>query len=96
MPSPRPATLFQIGVCDPAKNRHSPISDAILLFTRNVGPKAFQALSSSGIKIFTGEFKSGMEFIEKFRKGELRIVNSPTVPVNNNLERENMRKIGGE
>ena len=67
-----------------------------LLLTRNVGPKAFQALSSAGIKIFTGESKTGTEFIEKFNNGELRLADSPTVPVNNNIDRRYMQKIGGE
>ena len=67
-----------------------------LLLTRNVGPKAFQALSSACIKIYTGESKTGLEFIEKFKKSELRLVNSPSVPVNKNIENKNIRKIGGE
>ena len=53
---------------------------AKLLVTGNVGPNAFRALSASGIKIVTGQSGTGREQIEKFRRGELRFTNSPTVP----------------
>lgn len=50
-----------------------------VLITGNVGPKAFGALSSSGIKIITGAQGSVRVAIEKYKKGELNITSSPSV-----------------
>ena len=50
-----------------------------MLITGNVGPKAFGALSSSGIKVITGVMGSVRTAIEKYKKGELNITSSPTV-----------------
>lgn len=50
-----------------------------LLITGNVGPKAFQALSASGIDVVTGVSGKVREFIEKFKRGELNKTVAPTV-----------------
>jgi len=50
-----------------------------LLITGNVGPKAFQALSATGIEIATGAFGTVRDSIEKFKRGELNKTGAPTV-----------------
>ncbi|MBC7129964.1 NifB/NifX family molybdenum-iron cluster-binding protein [Candidatus Bathyarchaeota archaeon] len=50
-----------------------------VVITGNVGPKAFQALSAAGIKIVTGAFGTVREAIEKYKRGELKEAESPTV-----------------
>jgi len=50
-----------------------------VVITGNVGPNAFQALSAAGIKIVTGAYGTVREAIEKYKRGELREIRSPTV-----------------
>jgi predicted Fe-Mo cluster-binding NifX family protein len=50
-----------------------------VVLTGNVGPKAFQALSSAGVKIVTGAYGSVREAVERYTKGELTAVSGPTV-----------------
>jgi len=50
-----------------------------VVITGNVGPNAFQALSAAGIKIVTGAYETVREAIEKYKRGELREISSPTV-----------------
>jgi predicted Fe-Mo cluster-binding NifX family protein len=50
-----------------------------VLITGNVGPNAFQALKSSGVKIVVGASGTIREVIEKFKRGELKETGSPTV-----------------
>ncbi len=52
---------------------------AEVLITGNIGPNAFQALSAAGIKIVTGAFGTVREVIEKYKKEELKEMDSPTV-----------------
>lgn len=50
-----------------------------VLITGNVGPNAFQALGSAGIKIVVGASGTVREVIEKYKRGELRGTGAPTV-----------------
>jgi predicted Fe-Mo cluster-binding NifX family protein len=50
-----------------------------VVITGNVGPNAFQALSSAGIKIVVGAYGTVREVIEKYTRGELRETSAPTV-----------------
>jgi predicted Fe-Mo cluster-binding NifX family protein len=52
---------------------------AKVVITGNVGPNAFQALSAAGIKIIIGAYGTVREVVEKYRRGELKETNSPTV-----------------
>jgi predicted Fe-Mo cluster-binding NifX family protein len=52
---------------------------ANVLITGNVGPNAFQALASAGIKIVVGASGTVREVIEKYKRGELKGTGSPTV-----------------
>lgn len=52
---------------------------ANVVITGNIGPNAFEVLKSQGIEIIT-EFSGRVkEAIEKYKKGELKSVNSPNV-----------------
>jgi predicted Fe-Mo cluster-binding NifX family protein len=55
------------------------IKGAKVVITGNVGPNAFQALSAAGIKIITGVYGTVREVIEKYKRGELKGDDSPTV-----------------
>jgi predicted Fe-Mo cluster-binding NifX family protein len=50
-----------------------------VLITGNVGPNAFQALASAGIKIVVGAYGTVGEVIEKYKRGELKGTSAPTV-----------------
>jgi len=50
-----------------------------VLITGNVGPNAFQALASTGIKIVVGAYGIVREVIEKYKRGELKGTGAPTV-----------------
>jgi len=53
--------------------------DAKVLITGNVGPNAFQALATAGIKVVVGASGTIRQVIEKYKRGELRETGSPTV-----------------
>jgi predicted Fe-Mo cluster-binding NifX family protein len=50
-----------------------------VVITGNVGPNAFQALASAGIRIVVGAYGTVREVIEKFKSGELTETRAPTV-----------------
>ncbi|KAA0005353.1 MAG: dinitrogenase iron-molybdenum cofactor biosynthesis protein [Thermoplasmata archaeon] len=50
------------------------------LITGNIGPNAFQTLSTAGIKVITGATGKIKDVIEKYKKGELKEVNTHTTP----------------
>jgi predicted Fe-Mo cluster-binding NifX family protein len=49
------------------------------VITGNVGPNSFKALSASGIDIITGASGTVRNVIEKFKKGEYKKIDAPTV-----------------
>jgi len=50
-----------------------------VVITGNVGPNAFQALASTGIKIVVGASGTVRGVIEKYKRGELKGAGGPTV-----------------
>jgi predicted Fe-Mo cluster-binding NifX family protein len=49
------------------------------VLTGNIGPNAYHALSAAGIQIITGVTGAVREVVTKYRKGEFKETNSPTV-----------------
>jgi predicted Fe-Mo cluster-binding NifX family protein len=52
---------------------------ASVVITGNVGPNAFNVLLASGIKIVTGASGNIREAVEKYKSGQLKEVDKPTV-----------------
>ena len=59
--------------------------DVKVIITGHIGPNAYQALSSTGIKIFTGITGTVKEAIEKYKSGQLKETNQPTAPAHSGL-----------
>ena len=51
---------------------------AKVVLTGNIGPNAFQVLSSAGINVMTSVFGTVREAIERHQRGELKKTDSPT------------------
>jgi predicted Fe-Mo cluster-binding NifX family protein len=49
------------------------------VITGNIGPNAFQTLKAAGIKVITGVSGNIDQVIDKFKKGELKDIDSPSV-----------------
>jgi len=50
------------------------------IITGNVGPNAYQALTTAGINVIIGVTGSVKEVVEQYRKGELQAASGSTVP----------------
>lgn len=53
--------------------------DVKVVLTGNVGPNAFQTLQAAGIEVIVGISGIVREMIEKYKKGELRSTQGPSV-----------------
>ena len=50
-----------------------------VVITGNIGPNAFQVLSSAGVKVVTGAEGGVRDVVEKYEKDELKEISDPTV-----------------
>jgi predicted Fe-Mo cluster-binding NifX family protein len=52
-----------------------------VLITGNVGPNALQTLSAAKIEVYKQQGGSVRDVVDKFKKGELMKITSPSVPL---------------
>jgi len=52
---------------------------ASTVITGNIGPNAFQTLSAAGVKVITGISGSIKDVVDRFKRGEIKEVDSPSV-----------------
>jgi len=55
------------------------VQKAKAVVTGNVGPNAFQTLQAAGIKVFTGASGTVKEALEKYKRGEFKAADNPSV-----------------
>jgi len=62
------------------------------ILTGNIGPNAFQVLQAAGIKVITGVSGKVREAIEKYKRGELKSVESSNVNSKFGVSEKEMRR----
>jgi len=60
---------------------------AKVVVTGGVGPNAFRTLSAAGMKVFTGASGTIKESVEKYKKGELKETEAPSVGSHSGMRR---------
>jgi predicted Fe-Mo cluster-binding NifX family protein len=58
-----------------------------VVITGNMGPNAFQTLSAAGVMVFTGANGTIKETVERYKKGELKKTEAPTVGSHSGMRR---------
>ncbi|MFX1513896.1 MAG: NifB/NifX family molybdenum-iron cluster-binding protein [Promethearchaeota archaeon] len=64
------------------------------VITGNIGPNAFQVLSSAGIQVFTTSPTSVKKALEKFERNELILLDAPSGPSHMGVGEENGHRMG--